>query len=187
MSRFTAAIIFLVIGISMLVFLVWPAYTSVMHSRDLLATQNIAIDKLNSIIKSRDLLQEQYGSISASDSEKLNEFIPSGTGIRKLLVGVGALASRDGMALKNIDFTSQTAVASQPTSVLTGASSKQNGPYQTLPFHFSISGSYESFLKFLNDIQLSVRTIDITEITFSGGRNQVYDFSIKANTYYLAK
>lgn len=187
MSRFSAAILFLAIGIGMLVFLVWPSYSSVMHSRDVLANQNTAIDKLNFIIKSRDRLQEDYGSISASDSEKLNEVVPSGPGIRKLLVGIGALASQNGMALKNIDFTAQTA-ASKSAPVPAGISPKQNAPYQTLSFHFSVSGSYESFLKFLNDIQLSARLIDIIEITFSGGgRNQIYDFSIKANTYYLAK
>lgn len=187
MSRFTAAILFLAIGIGVLIFLAWPTYISVMRSLDLLANQNAAIDKLNSIIKIRGQLQEEYGSISASDSEKLNELIPSGAGIRKLLVGIGALASQNTIALKNIDFTAQT-VASQPTAAPVGISLKQTVPYQTLPFHFSVSGSYESFLKFLNNVQLSARLIDITEITFSGGgRNQAYDFSIKANTYYLVK
>lgn len=186
MSRFTAAIFFLATGIGVLMFLVWPAYTSLTHSRDELANQNAAIDKLNLIIKTRGQLQEEYGSISASDSEKLNEMVPAGPGIRKLLVGVGALASQNNMALKNIDFTAQTAV-SKSAPVPAGISPKQTVPYQTLPFHFSVSGSYESFLKFLNDIQLSARLIDITEIIFSGGRTQVYEFSIKANTYYLAK
>lgn len=185
MSRFTAALLLLAIGISVLVFLVWPGYTSVMHSRDVLANQNAAIDKLNFIINSSNRLQEEYGSISADDSEKLNHFIPSGPGTRDLLVGVGALASRDGMDLKNIDFAAQTPALQSAVQGAASIVQKPNVPYQTLPFHFSISGSYESFLKFLNDIQLSVRPIDITEITFSGGRNQIYEFSIKANTYYV--
>lgn len=188
MSRFSAAIILLAIGISVLVFLVWPAYTSLMHERDLLANQNAAIGKLDSIIKSRNRLQEEYGSLSASDSAKLNDLIPSGQDIKKLLVGVGALASKNGMSLNNIDFTAQASGPAQPTAAVAGVPAKQNAlPYQTLSFHFSVLGSYESFLQFLNDIQLSVRPIDITEITFSGGRNRIYEFSLKANTYFLGK
>ncbi|TSC71923.1 MAG: hypothetical protein G01um101448_1068, partial [Parcubacteria group bacterium Gr01-1014_48] len=56
---------------------------------------------------------------------------------------------------------------------------------QSLSFEFNISSSYSQFLKFIKDLESSLRLVDIIGISLTAEEADFYDFTIKIATYWL--
>lgn len=130
--------------------------------------------------KKFDDLRNQYSSISKENLASLDEILPSSPGAAVLLVNLEKISKDSGVSLKNIN------VADAKTS---GPSAGQviDAPYETLPFDISFVSSYEVFRTFLRNLEESRRLLDISDIAFSSGKNNSYQFSIKAATYWRPK
>jgi Tfp pilus assembly protein PilO len=50
---------------------------------------------------------------------------------------------------------------------------------------FSFTASYQNFLAFLQDIQSSLRILDITHLTVTTNPTGTYTYSIQLTTYWL--
>jgi len=125
-------------------------------------------------------LQKIESSISPTDLDKLNKFIPSHVDNVNLLIDVNNIATKQGMIIKNVRVRSTPDSSGSTGSAL----SSQSGILPTY-MSFSITGSYEVLTGFLSDLADSLRVVDPVSLSFSvdeKGLNQ-YNFEIK--TYWV--
>lgn len=163
----------------------------------LLADQRVLeedVAGLHDIMTSRDRLRAEYRAIPDTDTAKLNQLLPDGPEIGNLLSVYEAIAKRNGLSLVSIDFSGgaqarpggaqagrQTAAATQKIVKAPSAGAV------SLPVVQSLQGSYDSFRKYLRDIEFLLNLTDITDISFSPSDLQNVNFSIRGNTYYFGK
>jgi hypothetical protein len=66
--------------------------------------------------------------------------------------------------------------------------------YDSVTVSFTVTATYDTFLKILRDLEKSLRIIDVTRISFNladptaaGGANRggAYDFNVEVKTYWL--
>ena len=125
-------------------------------------------------------LQKIQSSISQTDLDKLNKFIPSHIDNVNLIIDVNNIAAKQGMTIKNVRVGG--------TTNSTGATdSSLSSPNGILPatMSFSVSGNYQTLLGFLDDLANSLRVVDPVSLSFAvdeKGLNQ-YNFEIK--TYWV--
>ncbi len=138
----------------------------------------------------RDSVQKDYNNISLDERNRLDSMIPSSIDNIHLIVDVTKLANRSGFALKNIraDVISDTA-SGAPSTLVTASSSQLNLlPTMSLAkvkLTFDATAQYDKFISFMQDLEKSLRVMDITKLSMKANDSGVYDFSVEVNTYWL--
>jgi len=176
-------------------------YQTVKDLRVQVASYNVALDNAKALQAKRDELVGQYNAFPEANIEKLKKLLPDNVDNIRLIIEIEAIARNYGMQLKNVKYDdtkskdSATAFAAPSSSDLAA----QSKDYGAITLGFSTQGSYENFLKFLSDLEKSLRIVDVSSIAFTsaddgaqskapntpgiGGTGYKYDFTIK--TYWL--
>lgn len=125
-----------------------------------------------------------YNKIPADDREKLEKLLPDHIDSVRLIIDVNNIASQHGLTLRNITLTEEPGRAPQGS---VGPSEKK---FSKVGLRFAVSGSYESFRSFLEDLERSLRLVDVETLGFTAKEDPVtgasdYDFSVVIATYKL--
>ena len=138
--------------------------------------------QLQDISSKADEMRNTYNSVKQSDKDKLSFIIPKGEATPSVVTDINALAVRNGMVLKAIDFGSGAA----RSNILTPPPANVNPQTSasSLIMNFEITGRYDSFRQFLTDLELNQRLIDVASINFGAATNLSYNFSLRAKAYY---
>ena len=143
-----------------------------------------AISSAEQLISVRDKVLKDYNNISADDRDNLDKVIPNTVDNIRLIIDLNSVALQHGFSLKNIT------AAAKESSI---SSSGQNGQsfsiatptLDTVAVSFSVSAPYQQFISFMQDLEASLRVMDITHLTVTANDTGTYDFSVQLNTYWL--
>lgn len=153
----------------------WEEISSIKQERSVVLE---TLAGLKSLEKARDDLLSAYNSIAKSDLEKLNKILPKGPDTGGALVYLEKITQDRGIRLKKVEFKTNTDKKEVKTIQTT------NSIFNTLDLSFVISSGYDQFKSFLNSVERSSRLIDITNISFSVGEANLFEFTIQADAYY---
>lgn len=143
-----------------------------------------------------------YQSFSEADIIRLSRLVPDTVDTVRLVMDVSDIAAKQGLLIKNIKISepikdakenvSSLPITASPTADLApGAirlgTAKQD--FNSIDLGFSVTGSYERFVAFLQDLEQSLRILDVTEIRFSNPidsvKGAIYDFTVGLRAYWL--
>ncbi|MCH7529729.1 type 4a pilus biogenesis protein PilO [Patescibacteria group bacterium] len=139
---------------------------------------NEALDKSKELQIVRDKLLSRYNSFSTSDLNKLEKLLPDNVDNIRLTLDIDNIASAYGMRIRNV-AVSQSSVASGSTI---GPSDK---PYETVTLSFSVIAPYEEVLRFLKDLERSLRIVDVAKLSLIASTGSLYEYQISIETYWL--
>jgi Tfp pilus assembly protein PilO len=157
-----------------------------------------AIANAEQLVKVRDQVNTDYNNISDADRARLDKMIPDTVDNIRLIIDLNSIAVRHGFSLKDIKAEA-AADQSNPSSagpasappVLAAPASPDAVPSITAPtldtvtVSFDVSAPYEQFISFLQDLEASLRIMDVTHLTVTANDTGTYDFSVELNTYWL--
>jgi hypothetical protein len=101
----------------------------------------------------------------------------------RLIIDISGIAARHGLVASGITTSADTpsgvpAAAAPVTSGVNGLSK--------VKVSFSVTTSYAGFISFLEDLERSLRILDVTNIILAPTANSgVYTYSVALNTYWL--
>lgn len=145
--------------------------------------------ELDLLTENRDELLSRINSISKDDLRRIDQALPTGPQSAEFLVLLEKLSSKNNLALRRVDLISEAALGSspggQPRPGGAPGKSVKTGGIAEFPVGISLGGSYEAFKGFLNDLEQNLRTVDVTDISFTSPEKvNAFDFAVKAKTYY---
>src|SRR3989344_4686488 len=155
---------------------------------------NTALSNSKQILKERDALVEKYNNFSEVDKEKLNKLLPDNVDNIRLIIELETLGLRDGMVLKDVKVEGAPGGKAQDLSseeeFVENLPIESKRDYSSMDISFSMDGTYQSFLKFISDLDKSLRMVDVQSITFSSPSEKesagaIYSFDFKIRTYWL--
>ena len=131
----------------------------------------------------------RFQSIDPAQVERLKKMVPDTVDNIRFINDVNGIAKKTGMKLKKVDYNAQDlkgADIKNSEKIATNSSSL----YGSYTVSFAVSGTYKQFVEFLSSLENSLRLVDITDVTFTSvgqteGKAEMYDFSIKAQSYWL--
>jgi Tfp pilus assembly protein PilO len=158
-----------------------PTYADV---KNLLAEEsqyNDALTKAQELQSVRDQLLARYNTFAQGDLDRLQKLLPDHVDNIRLILDLDSMASKYGMRVHNVSIDNPTgSVAAAPDELGAGSNN-----YESINFSFVVTGTYDTFRRYLSDLEQSLRLVDVVGITFTPTDTGIYDFTIHLTTYWL--
>lgn len=141
-----------------------------------------ALQKAQELRTVRDELLAKRNAFSANDVAKLERILPDNVDNIRLIIDINNIAVRHSLSLTNVALGE---MSDSSTARKEGAVGSSGDPIGSVEVGFTLSATYDGYLAFLQDLEHSLRIVDITSVAFKaeqGDRNS-YDFNIR--TYWL--
>lgn len=175
-------IIFLLAAIGLILWIAFPLWVEIQKLRGESAEVSQTLAKLKDLQELRDGLLETYKTIPQSKLDMLEELLPQKSDSGRLLVALENMTKERGIRLRRIEFGK--ADSAQAAALQGQILKKETQTYNSLSYGFTVSASYESFRSFLSALEKNLRVVDVTDIAFTGGPSNLFEFTLKAKSYY---
>lgn len=154
-----------------------------------------AIEKVKEVREKREEVQEIRNTISRSQEERLEKILPTRIKNIDLILDVNNIADINGMNISGIRINDQSETNSGERAEI----ETNDAGYQTVSFAFSVVATYDTFKEFLEDLSLSLRVIDVTNVSITPINNNsiaeegqasvidLYRFDVGIDTYWQEK
>lgn len=129
----------------------------------------ISADEVEAIIGK---LTEQRVKISQNDKKRLEQILPRHVNIDPVLLvnDINNIAIKSGFILSTINYS---------------YSDTEAETVGELTFTFTIEATYESFIKFLRNIERSEQLYDISVTSFNVVSSEAFNYSVTLKKYFL--
>jgi Tfp pilus assembly protein PilO len=182
------------IAIGLFVIFTNPIYKDVQGLRAQVASYDQALTNAEQLRAVREQLLLKYNGFSKENIAKVQKMIPDNVDNIRLILEIQGMASAYGMQIKNVKYDAKVAAGVDIVPQNAAASADQNKIYGIFDMEFSTEGTYDNFIKFVGDMEHSLRIVDINSVTFSSSDsmattplNTVYKYDLKFKTYWLKK
>jgi len=180
MRRFFFPIILVVAAVGLFVVYINPTYQNSKELAVKAASYDDALNKSQQLRAVRDQLLSKRNTFSADDVSKLQEILPDNVDNIRLVIDINNIAARHGLTLANVDIGDVTKNATQ-NAVASGSS----GPVGSVDITFSVNADYETMLAFLQDVEHSLRVIDVQKLSFTSTQSGPSAYTFDIRTYWL--
>lgn len=180
--KFLLPAIFLLVSFGLFFMYIDDAYQNVKFLQEEQSSFNDALQKSKELQAIRDSLLSKYNTFSSVDLDRLEKMLPDNIDNVRLVLEIDSIASKYGMRISAVTIDSGVSGVTSEGAI--GPTGEQ---YETVILSFNITAAYEDFVRFLKDIESSLRIVDITSINFSSENDfdEVYNYKIGIKTYWL--
>jgi Tfp pilus assembly protein PilO len=176
--RSTVSIILIIVAVCVFYFGVDPMYQNVKSLQAQAADYNQALSNSSSLRQVRNQLISKYNSFDKGEIDRLEKLLPDSVDNIRLILDINGIASKYGMSIKNISIT-------QAASANTALGTSQN-PIGSIQLSFAVVSPYENLQPFLQDLEDSLRLVDVTNLAFSSNdTTDSNNYNITLQTYWL--
>ncbi len=159
-----------------------PHYQDIKTVNAEIAQYDDALNKSKELQRIRDSLLEKYNLFSPDDLKRLDLLLPDTVDNIRLILDIDTIAARYGAVIRDLSLSAPTGPSIQSSS---------GDEIRSVDLKFSISADYDTFLKFIRDLQDSLRIVDIVNLSFKAGstesiRGPLYtQYAVTIRTYWL--
>ncbi len=183
MSPNITALILLIASAGAVFGLINPQYAKYQTLSESKAQYQVAADQAKKVREVREKLISSASNISSLEKDRLTRMLPDTVDTVRLTTDITSIASRYGILIKKIDAKPEERANAPLLAASPFATAQKVEHFKALPLAFTLTTSYESFSRFLADLEKSLRIIDITSISVVPNQLGQYDFSVAARTY----
>jgi Tfp pilus assembly protein PilO len=181
MTRFILPIVFVGISIALFVVYVNPTYQTTKGLSAESASYDQTLYKSQQLLAKRDQLLNTKKNFSDDDLTKLEHVLPDNVDNIRLIIDINNIASRHNLALANV----QLGEAKNTDSRSSLASGPATGPIGTAQVSFAVVAKYDNFLAFEEDLEHSLRIIDVDKISFKADLGDLNTYTMEIKTFWL--
>lgn len=182
MRPFLLPLILLGTGAGLFVLYTDPAYQKTKVLAVQAASYDQALNTSQELRKIRDQLIARRNTMPEAELKKLERMLPDNVDNIRLIIDINGIATRHSLTLKDVSLgeISDSVVSESPLAA--GASGDTLG---SVTLDFTVLATYDQFLAFLQDIEHSLRLLDIEQLDFTVGETGRDEFSFTIRTYWL--
>lgn len=156
-----------------------PEWAVVQEKREILKQYEQAALNARALQAKRDELLEKRQNMSAEDLERLSVMLPRNVDNVKLTLEINRIARQYNLVLQNVQVEDS---AKDPAT----QKKESELAYRSIAIDFTVSGGYNDYVEFLQNIEKSLRIINVEELAFSAdNKTGLYKFTMRVRTYWL--
>ncbi len=180
--RLILPIILIVAAIGLFALYTNGAYQHIKGLQVQVASYDSALNTAQELRGVRDQLISKRNTFSSEDVQKLQEVLPDNVDNIRFIIDINNIASRHSLTLTNVAVgtVSDSKTARNALSV-----GKSGDPVGSAAVSFSVNASYDNFLAFLQDLEHSLRIVDVQTMDFKPVQGNLYSVSLTIRTYWL--
>ncbi len=153
-----------------------PAYTSVQGLQNTTAQYDAALSKARELQELKRSLLARYNTFSTESLDRLTHLLPDHVDNVRLVLDLDSLATRYGMGVQNV-VISRPEVVDKATTVI-GAIASDKKKYDSLVIEFTMRGTYPNFSKFMQDLETSLRIVEVESLTVDPEASKIEDLKL---------
>lgn len=167
-----------------------PTYDSVRDLQSQIAQYDQALQKASELQQLKQSLLSRYNAFNPADLDRLQKLLPDHVDNVRLVLDLDNLAGRHAMSLQNVVISNPATESDKITSAL-GAIGAGSQKYDSLTLRFSTGGTYQNFSEFLQDLEASLRIVDLVGLKIDRESEgpphgePTYRYDITIRTYWL--
>ena len=142
--------------------------------------QQDSLDMVTTIESKKGELLTKFNNISPADKAEMATILPNSLDFVRLISQIDAVAANYGLSVDKISLKEVS--SSVGNSIQTA---EPNKPYQSAIIGFSFVASYDKFNLFLNDLEKSLRILNIKSLKIEPKEDGVYSYAVEFETYWL--
>jgi hypothetical protein len=172
-------LLLIVISIGIYYWVINPNYIQIGELRAQQAEYKAALDRAQKAVVRREELVRKFNTLKKDDTDRLVKLLPDYVDPIRLVVDINALAAKYGVGgIQDLN-------AGAGTRGGEGITSATNFGAATLSFTTAMT--YDNFLKFLADLQKSLKLTDIASVNFDSVDTAAaqYKYGVTLRTYWL--
>lgn len=193
MTRFLTPLLILGLALVSFFYFTTPVLTKIDDLKIERAKLIVALDNATKLKDKQKELLDLRNAMDPVDLADLKQLLPDNIDNVRLIIDINNIAKRRGLIVRNpgIVKDADEGGGSGSNQLVAAASDRPSGGSQSglgkssVVISFSVSASYEIFKLFLEDLEHSLRIVDIESVSFSGNDKNLYDYKISLRTYWL--
>lgn len=176
----TSIIAYIILTLSVLYAFVYPAYGDISALMAEKQKYDDSLATVTNIETKKSELLAKYNSISESDKKDIETLLPSSLSFVKLISQIDTVAAKYGISIDRI--TEKELSSSAGNSI---AEAQPERPYNSSLIGFSFTASYDKFRSFVDELEKSLRILDVRSVKIIPRENGIYEYSVEFETYWL--
>ncbi len=191
MGRFIIAILGFSVSLAVFFLYTKPTYDSVKVLLAENAQYDQALERAAQLQSLKQTLLSRYNAFNPADIDRLHRLLPDHVDNVRLVLDFDNLARKHSLAIQNVvvgrEIAESTTVGKPASADIIGGNSKS---YDSLTLKFSTQGTYAGFVTFMQDLQSSLRIVDLSSLTLTpiGDKQAIeplYRYDVTIRTYWL--
>lgn len=183
--KFITPAIILALSIGMYLTYLSPSMNEVQVLNIKKSRQVNILSTAKQLANKRDAISTDYNNISGSDIDKLNKIIPESFSSVLFINDISGMAGKSALTIKEFK------VDEPKTEIRDAILIKSKGEtYKTTTIKLKLRGQYSQFVKFVSDLESSLRLVDIEQLSIKpiggqGSSQNSLEYLLEMNTYSL--
>lgn len=170
-----------------------PTYDAIKVLGQEIGEFNQALDKASELQQLKQSLLSRYNAFNPADIDRLHKLLPDHVDNVRLVLDLDNLAARSGMALQNVIISNPSSEEGNPGVIGSIGGGRQK--HDSLTLKFATRGTYQSFVTFLQELEASLRVVDLVSLNLErevvaqseakSGAEPIFRYDITIRTYWL--
>jgi hypothetical protein len=158
-----------------------------------------AIESAKRLIAVRDQVLADYNNLTEDDKTRLDKLVPKSVDNIRLIIDLNNVALQHGFSLKGIKAVAASSGSNGAKSpsqnsmpVVNSGMQGANGQLaiatpvlDKVTVSFGVSAPYQQFISFLQDLEASLRIMDVSHLSVTADEKGIYDWKVELQTYWL--
>lgn len=174
-----------------------PAYHNIQTLQQRIAEYDAGLEKARELQELKRSLLARYNTFSGEQLDRLSRLLPDHVDNVRLVLDLDNMSTRYGMAIQNVTISRSDDAGKARAATVIGALSEQTKKYDSLTLQFSTSATYGNFVRFMEDLESSLRIVDLVALSIDSAGSGIveengqqvaepfYNYSITVRTYWL--
>lgn len=175
-------IAYIVLTLSIGYAFVYPSFGDVSKLLDQKQKYLNSLEMVNNIENKKNELLTKFNEISTVDKKNIETVLPNSLNFVRLISQIDAVAANHGISIREV---SSKEIDSSAGTSIEGIQSQK--AYNSSIIGFSFIASYDKFNAFLNDLEKSLRILDIRSAKLETQEGGVYSYNVEFETYWWSK
>lgn len=182
MTRFLVPLFLVGVALGLFVLYTNPAYQSIKILRAQVAEYDDALNKSQELRAIRDELNSRRNTFAPEMVQKLERILPDNVDNIRFAIEIDNIATRRALSIGALKLGEVSDSRVQKSPLAVGTSGDAVG---SIDVGFEIEARYEDFLAFLQDLEVSLRLIDVEKISFRAPEKGSSKYTFTIRTYWL--
>jgi len=183
--KFIFPSILIVLAVALFVTYINPKYQDVQVLSARAAELDDALTRSRELIAVRDQLLSRYNTFSTTDIARLEKMLPDTVDNVRLIIDIDSIASGYGLTIRDVVLDTGATTEGKTSGASIAAIGPSADEIGTISLTFSVNASYDTFIRFLKDLERSLRLVDVSSLSFSANDTGTNQYTVSLKTYWL--
>ncbi len=177
----SSTLAYLILTVSIVYSFAYPYFEEVSSLLSEKQKYNSILDSIDEINNKKNELMTKFASIPDLDKKNMEIILPEYYSFVKLASDIDMVALKYGIIIQNINSKN---IGYENGNTINNAENSAR-PYGSSIIGFSFTSSYNNFKSFIDELEKSLRILDIKSLKIQPNDKGSYDFDIEFETYWL--